>query len=290
MRISIALFFFAWNVDNTLAQTNTDVFLFDLTYINDSWQLSNQQNISQNKGYDNQPNFSPDGEILYYTSNRNGETDLIAYEISTKEKTWITSTKNRSEYSPTITPDDKHISFITLAKNGTQDFRKINLSTGEEEIIESSPIIGYFVWVDEYSYLCFVLSIEDQPPTLEFHHLQKKENIVVGINPGRSFHQIPSTNTFSFLDFNQDNVKIMAFDPKTDSTAFISNMLDGSEDIAWHPNGTVFTGVESELFILDTNNNWKIIESIEKPTLHNITRLAINSSGTKIAVIGSELK
>ena len=49
----ISLFIYCY----ATAQTDTDIYLFDLTHTDDGWSLTNPINISNNEGYDNQPSF-----------------------------------------------------------------------------------------------------------------------------------------------------------------------------------------------------------------------------------------
>lgn len=269
------------------AQSGTEVYLFDLSKDGDSWSMSNPMNVSQNEGYDNQPSFSPDGSILYFTSNRNGETDLIAYNIDSGEKTWLTETTNRSEYSPTITPDGNHISYITLSNEGVQEFRKINLETGEESLIENDPIIGYFVWIDEHSYLCFVLATEDQPSTLQIHNTESGEKTILGERPGRSFHKIPGAKAVSFIRTINDEAEIFGYYYENESTEFIHSTLSGSQDMVWLPSGEILMGQGAKLSI-GSDSNWSELVDLSIFDLSGISRMAVNSDGSKIAIIVEE--
>ena len=273
-------------VSCTSSETNTDieVFLFDLTLEDESWTLSNPQNISENEGYDNQPSFSPDGSTLYYTSNRDGETDIVAFDIESGNKTWLTSTTNRSEYSPTITPDGEHISFITLSSEGVQEFRKLNLETGEEELIEDESIIGYFVWLDNETYMCFVLATDDQPSTLQIHNNESGEKTILGNNPGRSFQHIPGAKAVSYIQTMNNETGIYAYFYESDSSEIISPTLEFSQDMAWLPNGRLLMGSGSELFIYD-NNDWSLFTDLDSFGLTGITRMAVHPDGTKMAIV-----
>lgn len=279
----VSLFIFCY----ATAQTDTDIYLFDLTHTDDGWSLTNPINISNNEGYDNQPSFSPDGYTLYYSSHRNGETDLVAYNITTGSQSWLINTSSRSEYSPTITPDSSFLSFISLTNEGVQEFRKIHLGTGKETLIESDPIIGYFVWINTQSYLCFVLPTNGQPATLQIHHNATGEKIILGERPGRSFHQIPSSNAVSYIQNIQDEASIFSYQLKTDDSELIGSTLENSQDMAWLPTGEIIMGKGSELFI-NKENDWYSIGNFESYSIYQITRIAINSTGTKIALVAEE--
>ena len=52
----------------TFAQTNTEVYVFDLKKTDDGYSLTNKKNISNNKGYDSQPHFYDNNTILFASS------------------------------------------------------------------------------------------------------------------------------------------------------------------------------------------------------------------------------
>jgi hypothetical protein len=288
MRYLLSLFLSITLLSYSSAQSGTEVYLFDLSNEGESWTLSNPLNVSQNEGYDNQPSFSLDGSILYYTSNRQGETDLVAYQIESGEKQWITETPNRSEYSPTITPDGNYISFITLSKDGVQEFRKTNLETNEETLIEGDPIIGYFVWIDDDSYLCFVLADDVNDATLQLHNISTGSKEILLINPGRSLKKHPYSNSFTVVDNSPDSAVFATYNPRIGILIFgLSELLNGSQDFAYLPNGQILMGLGSTLYT-KISDNWELVSDLSEFYITGITRLAINSNGTKIAIVVEE--
>jgi Tol biopolymer transport system component len=72
--------------------------MFDLKLAQDNIEVSNMINISNNDGYDNQPFFEND-TIIYYSSNRNGQTDILKYNRFNDSKQFINNSDG-SEYSP----------------------------------------------------------------------------------------------------------------------------------------------------------------------------------------------
>ena len=73
MRFVVILFFIIHHLAN--AQPNTDVYLLNT-------ETSNLVNISDNKGYDNQPSFISDSLVLFAKS-RQLQTDIILYNTKT---------------------------------------------------------------------------------------------------------------------------------------------------------------------------------------------------------------
>ncbi|NNE03835.1 MAG: steroid delta-isomerase, partial [Eudoraea sp.] len=91
------------------AQTNTEVFLLDLSVVNETIRLSSPNNISNNIGYDNQPSFYNDN-LVVFASTRNEQTDIAGFAINRSNVSWITDTQNGSEYSPLKIPGKKSVS------------------------------------------------------------------------------------------------------------------------------------------------------------------------------------
>ncbi len=278
-----------------LPSSDQEIFLVDFTISGDKIELNNLKNISENLGYDNQPWFSSDGETLLYASNRDGETDIISLNVTSLEKIWLTETPNRSEYSPQFRPNTEELSYITLSKDGIQDFRnlEITVKNGQlskiETIIEKESIIGYYHWFNRESYLCFVLPTEQMNSTLQWHKLSNNsdftdKSIILGM-PGRSFLPIPNSEYLSFIDKSSTPWQIMSFDPLTLDVNPISNVLDQSEDFAWLPNGYILMGSGSSLMYHD-GQKWSILSDLSDAGITNITRLAVNGKSKKIALVG----
>jgi hypothetical protein len=278
-----------------LPSSDLEVFLADFTILDDKIELDNLQNVSINEGYDNQPWFSSDGETLLYTSNRGGETDIISLSVNSLEKIWLTETPNRSEYSPQFRPNTEELSYITLSKDGIQDFRNLELTVKNgqlgkiETILEKESIIGYYHWFNRDSYLCFVLPTDEKTSTLQWHnfsnHTDSTDKSIILNMPGRSFLPIPNTEYLSFIDKRTTPWQIMSFDPLTLNINSIFDVLDQSEDFAWLPNGYPVMGSGS-ILMYHNGHKWSVLGDLFDTGITNITRLAINGESKKIAIVG----
>ena len=65
----------------TYAQEATEIYLFDLIQNDSIFNIENPINISENVGYDNQPSFLLDGSGILFSSTRNGQTDIVLYNL-----------------------------------------------------------------------------------------------------------------------------------------------------------------------------------------------------------------
>ena len=142
--------------------------MLDLEEVDEHVSLSNPLNISDNKGYDNQPSFMLGGRELLFTSSRNGQTDIVRYNIRRRSKTWLTNTEG-SEYSPIQIGKSQNFSAILLEKDGTQLLYRYNMRTGEGEVLIPGLKIGYHAWIDRHRLISFVLG---DPPSLTVSDLK----------------------------------------------------------------------------------------------------------------------
>jgi Tol biopolymer transport system component len=277
------------------SQTGSEIYLFDLKMVNNEPVLSKPVNITNHKGYDNQPFFHPKKSIIYYSSfNDSGRSDIKLYNYKSKETSNFTLTNER-EYSPTLTPDGNFISCIIQRDNGAQDLGKYPVKMGEPVVLINTLKVGYHAWINKTSLLLFVLE-DSGRNTLHYYNLKTKEDKVLIKNPGRSLHSIsgklPGTEGISFVEKqSKDEWQIKRYDSKTGEITFIAKTLTGREDLCWLSNGSIIMSDGTGLFYLNIYNNqgWKpILADMGTISLKAITRLAVSSDNSKLAVVASE--
>ncbi len=269
------------------SQPNTDVFLFDLNTENGAFEFSNMKNISDNEGYDNQPSFLDNNTILY-AGTRNGQTDIVKYSIKYNSKIFINHTDG-SEYSPLKIPGDKAISAIRLEKDGVQKLYKYSLRNGESEILIDDIIIGYHVWFNDNILASAVL--EDGGLSLYATNLKEQKNNKLQSNIGRSLHKIPNSDLVSYISKENDSLwEIKSVNPVSGITKSITVTPPNSEDMCWLPNGIILMGKGDILYKYSpkTDVGWIEVASLKEYGITNITRLAVNSDGTKLAIVGED--
>ncbi|HET9825627.1 MAG TPA: hypothetical protein VFP87_09835, partial [Chitinophagaceae bacterium] len=165
------------------AQPATEIFLFDLTITNGQVIISNGVNITNHKGYDNQPFFHPAQPIIYYSSfDDSSRSDIKFYNYSTKQTNNFTRTRER-EYSPTVTPDGDFISCIIQRDNGDQDLGKYPIKGGKAQVLINHLKVGYYAWADENRLFLFVLD-DSINNSLHYYYLDKNADTVIAENIG----------------------------------------------------------------------------------------------------------
>lgn len=262
----------------SFAQNGTEIYLLEIQKTSDGFKAENPINISNRIGYDNQPSFHPSKTLIYFSSQKNGQTDIWSYNYKSKKLTQITNTED-SEYSPTITPDQKFLSCIVQRKsNGDQDLVKFSIKNPEksEIILESQKAgkIGYHAWSPDNELITFVLG---EPNTLQQFDINSKKGTVLGKNIGRSLHYVYAKNAFSFVEKDGETWKVKVLDPKNQTISVYADALSESEQYnAWDKNGVLFGTKNEELYFFEEKTkSWK--EVILPPNLpkNKISRLAI---------------
>jgi hypothetical protein len=277
-----SLLFFVFLV--SYSQSNTDVFLFDLKVSNNYIELFNQRNISANDGYDNQPSFLDENTVLY-AGTRNGQTDIVKYNINYDSKIFINHTEG-GEYSPLKIPNKNEVSAVRLDKDGKQRLYTYNLKNGESKELVQDLVVAYYTWFDDNIIVGAV--IEENNLNLYAINLTEGWSRKYATNVGRSFHRIPNSNLVSFISKENDVWQIKSLNPMTGITRLIANTMKDVEDICWLNNKTILSGKESVLFklTLRKDNNWKKVDDLNSKGISKITRLATNPESSMLLIAG----
>jgi len=273
----------------SLAQTGSEIFLFDLSIKKDKLVLSTPKNITNHVGYDNQPSFHADQPLIFYSSfNPDGRSDIKSYDYEKGETRSLTQTTER-EYSPTLTPDKQFVSCIIQRDDGAQNLGKYPVGGGQPTVLIDNLIVGYHAWVDQDRLLLFVLG---EPQTLHLYNVKTKEDKVLAEKIGRSLHSIPGQNAMSFVHKISDSEWIIKrLDGATSEITTLIKTLPGREDLCWTPQGRIIMSDGTRIYSIDPvkEKEWSIV-SIESGSelLKGVTRMAINKEGNKLAIVVAE--
>lgn len=248
MRLLIIVILLLFNFQ-VKAQSNTEVFLFDLSTEDGVFILSNFKNISENEGYDNQPSFL-DNNTISFASTRNGQTDILKYDLKYNLKSWLNFSEG-SEYSPLKIPKQNAVSAIRLDKDGTQVLRTYDLKNGESEKLIDDIVIGYHTWFNENILVSSVL--EDDYLSLYVSNLNTHKNQKIDEYIGRSLHKIPNTELVSYISKKIDSTWVIkSLNPITFETKLITKTLPLTEDMCWLSDGSILMAKDEILYRYQT--------------------------------------
>ncbi len=268
----------------SIAQTNTEIHLFDISNKENKWHIFNGKNISNNDGYDSQPYFYDDNTVLF-SSTRNKQTDIAKYNINTSKLTYISNTPNGGEYSPQRIPNSMNISAVRLDTDGKQRFYSYDFKTGKDTKLIEDLVVAYPMWYDKNTVLSSV--IVNDSLHLILSDLKTKTNTTIAKNTGRSFHKIPNSSLVSFIKKTGDSQwSIFSLNPKTKEINKIIYVYEGVQDICWLPNGILLSSLGNTIFKFTPKKDkrWSVFHEFKEEDVNNISRITVNKNGTKLAI------
>ncbi len=276
----------------SFGQEGSEILLFDLQIKKKEIIILAPKNITNHKGYDNQPSFHTDKPLIYYSSfNDEGRSDIKYYNYKSGETTSLTQTPER-EYSPTLTLDNQFVSCIIQRDNGAQDLGKYPIEGGAPLLILDDRTVGYHIWVDNSHLALFILGKDNQPNTLHYLLLPTKSDTVLAENIGHSLNPVPGESAFSFVHkITENKWFIKKYNPRKSEMTVISATPANYEDMCWAPDGKIFFSVDSKILWMDPSKEktWKEVKvSSGEEKLKGITRLAVSNDGKKMAVVVAE--
>ena len=266
------------------SQPETDVFLLNIHQTDGKLQFENLRNISANAGYDNQPSFLNNSTLLY-ASTRNGQTDIMSYELNTGEKNWLTSTSDGSEYSPLKIPGINAISAIRLDKDGKQLLYQYDLESGESKVLLNGIKVGYHVWYNHNILVTTVLA--ENRMDLVMANLRDGSTKTFQKNVGRSLLKIPGTELISYISKESAPWVVRSFNPMNGATSDIIALPPGTEDVLWLPDGTLITTQDKTVlsFRPKTDHNWAPMHHFQDISLGKLSRMAVDPNQKFLALV-----
>ena len=292
---------------STTQPPDTEVFLASLSVRGGKVDIGKPHNISNSPGYDNQPSFTPDGAALLFTSVRGDRkpdpaasaatgSDIYRYDIAGQRLSQVTNTPE-AEYSPTVTPDGRHISVIRVEADGTQRLWRFGIDgTQPELVLRDVKPVGYHTWASATLVALFVLGQQGQPATLRVADTQTGQVQIAATGIGRSIQRIPGGGISFVLRAapapGQPAVlTISELDPGTRQTRPLVRAPAGATeaDTAWTPDGVLVLPFQGQLF------GWRrgeaemtAVADLAPLGLGAVTRLAISPKGDRIALVAQK--
>ncbi len=298
--LMVLLLFFSWqagaeNTDEkptTVVISGTEILLFDIEQnTHGVLALSEGKNITQRTGYDNQPKFSNDGGLLYYTravnTDQSTQMDIYQYDIATGQ-TQPYMTTALSEYSATPMADNPNISVVQVDEQGNQYVVILDQSASvEKQMQRYSDLkqVGYFNWTVDGSLWSFILNDNNGGDL----YLQKTNTKAQKLseNVGRAFITDQKQMRLYYVDKNTTPWRIHM--RKTDGThEDVMSLPMGVEDFTLDSAGRFWAGRDNTLYVSTDQRRWYIIAEFNDQKLHQITRLTTSPKADKIAIVFAE--
>ena len=293
---------------------STDVFVAPLSRSGGALTVGTPENISRAPGYDNQPFFAPDGNSLFFTSDRAprrpattpvapdqssatarnpSQMDIFKYDFTARKISRVTET-DEGEYSPTVMPDGKHLSVIRVEADGTQRLWKFQLAGKSPSLVlENIKPVGYHAWLDANNLVLFVLG---EPATLQLADVGTGAASVVTSRVGRSIQNIPGGGISFVQQEGQGSERTLVIseltlaDGKAVTRPLIPAVAGAREaDVAWMPDGTLLMAHAGSLYAWKKGETeWRVVADLGALGLKNVSRLAVSPKGDRLALVASD--
>ncbi len=216
--------------------------------------------------------------------NHEGEKDIAGYSTEDESTSWLTNTAVGSEYSPMKIPGQDAFSAIRLDTTGLQRLYAYPIKGGTPKILVPGAKVGYHLWYDETLLVCTVLSGNGMD--LVVVNLKDETQYTFQKGVGRSLLRIPHSDRFSYVSLEGKAPVVKAMDPRSGANEVIVELPEGVQDLCWLPDGTLVCGQGGKLlgYHPGRDTSWRMLHDFTSE-LGNITRLAINPSGTLLALV-----
>lgn len=264
-----------------VAPEGTDVWLLDLQWNGGSPRAEAPRNLTNRPGYDNQPYFTPAGELMYVQM-ENGKTDIWRWSPATQAFTQITATPLQGEFSPTPIPEsDVGISYIRSPDDTSGRLWRMPQEGADPEIIfaDIGPV-GYHAWFDAGHVALWRLQ---DPSLLELVDINTQEALTIATGVGRTPQSVPNRRAVSFTRATEEGTVLEQYDLDLERTEILTMLPAGGDFHAWTPDGVVLMTTGSRVYAL-LEGTWEEVVDLGYLGL-TLSRLAISPDGSHLAVV-----
>jgi hypothetical protein len=247
-------------------------------------------NITNRRGYDNQPAWNGNDRLLY-TSQSGGQTDIYEVNFSRALIDRFTDTPE-SEYSPALTPDGGAITVVRVERDSTQRLWRFPKDRSAPSLVlaDVKPV-GYFAWLDMTRLALFVLG---QPATLRIADTRTGAAQVAASNIGRSLQRVPGGSRASYLHRVGSRWMLETIDPtpRADGTFEIDTvtaMPDSAEYVVWRSATELYTAAGSRIYRMRLPDvTWVLVDDLAEKGVRRISRLALSPDGSRLALVADD--
>jgi dipeptidyl aminopeptidase/acylaminoacyl peptidase len=270
------------------AQGGTDIWVVELTGQGSALEVGRPRNLTQRAGYDNQPQFTPDGRALLFTRiDSTGRSDTWRVDVAGGRTTSLSNTRVEQEYSPTPMPDGSGFSAIVVEADSTQRLWAYDWNgVPQAPIIGALKPVGYHVWIGSGMFGAFVLA-NPEPNALVLVNVltQRVDTLARGIE--RAFARVPGREAFTFVQRTDSNTLVSEVDTRTMRVRRVMTGPPGLEYHVWLPDGTMLISGQGQI--------WRWADSRLTPFvdlrtfgIRGVSRLALRADGKMLAFVASD--
>jgi len=263
------------------APQGTDVWLLELEREGGTLRAVGPRNLTGRPGYDNQPFFTPAGDLLFVQM-VGDRTDLWRWNADTERLNAVTTTPGQGEYSPTPIPGSEGgISYIRSPDDTSGRLWRMPTAGAAAEIVfpDIGPV-GYHAWFDADHVALWLLQ---DPSVLQRVVLATQEASTIATGVGRSPQSVPGRRAVSFTRRDDRGTLIDVYDLDLNRTDTLARLPEGGEFHAWTPDG-VLLGSAGPRVLAWREGAWQTVADLSHLGL-TVSRLAVSPDGVSLALV-----
>jgi Tol biopolymer transport system component len=265
------------------ASDGPDIWIAELTAgEGDVIALGEPRNLTDRPGYDNQPHFLPDGDLLF-TRQEGERTDIWRWRAADDRLEPVTRTDPESEYSPTPLPTGDGFSAVRVEADSTQRLWRFALDgSGATVLLPDVAPVGYHAWVSPDTVALFVLG---EPATLQVAAVSGGAVEQKASDIGRSLQRVPGRHAFSYVQNEADGTRIRILDLAGDVTEEVATGIAGGDFHAWTPDRVLLQANGGRLLRWHPSmGHWMPVADLSERGL-TLSRLAVSPDGRWLAFV-----
>lgn len=278
----------AWPSAAAAQAPSTDLYVAPLTVSNGQRAVGTPTPITRRRGYDNQPAFAANGDVVYYTSQRDGHTDIYSFNLRNGAARALFDAPVTDEYSATLTPDRQALSVIRVETDSAQRLWRFPLDGSEPTVLlPAIKPVGYHAWASDSTVLLFVLG---QPATLQLANVRTGSAQVIERGIGRWLARAPGRAVIGVVRKPASGPAMIAeFDIASGQLRDIAPALEGTEDYAWTPDGALLGAKGAVIQQFDPGTRrWVPIADLSSAGITTITRMVVHPAGIELVFVANE--
>lgn len=264
----------------------TEVWVGKLDTGGGGFAVSGLRNISNHPGYDNQPAFEPDGEVLLYTREAEGMSEtghgVHAVRYDLRDGTATPLPKARG-FSPTPDPEG-----ILLLRDGS-----VWLHDREgKQLRNITPMIktaGYFTQLEPH---LWVLFFNEKDRRIGVHDTQRFTTAYVDQGAITAPYRIPGEKAVTFVTQKETKKTLRKLDLGNPEHNMLTTAVEqipfatGGQHV-WTARKTLLMASGNTLYEWDPArpDDWRVLWRTDHPELQGISRIALNPNNDRIALV-----
>lgn len=270
----------------------TDIWLVNLVKKEGKYNYEKPLNITNRKGYNNQPSFTEDNKGIYFVCDKvSNQTDVFIYNIKNKTANPICQTRE-SEYSPTLTTDNKFLTCVVVLTDSSQQLFNYDWHEPKTEPIEiakgipNTDSVGYFTWLNKDTVLYYKLT---EPHSLRALDITTNKDVWICDHPTRAFKKIGNTSQFIYgIKKDSSSVEFRIYNPALRQSKVYATYPSVNEDFVWNNELGLIKSENSDLLNYNPlTKNWDLLFSFSNIGIKKITRFIFDSKNKRLVIVSN---